>query len=163
MAAISIINVGIFPLCKYLLLAAKTALTAHTGSRVSPTRKVMSHNSGIEARNLISWEDKSTQQGFVSRYLLPQLDQLYSQRWRCHQSPQDIIPVTLLMAESWAPSIVAACWVLAAGTRAGCVLLCSNTRRQRDTRDTEGGGASSEWVQLVATHTFHLHNSYTIE
>ena len=40
----------------YLLLAARTALTAHTGSLVSPTKKVMSHSSGIEARNLMSWE-----------------------------------------------------------------------------------------------------------
>ena len=37
-----------------LLRAARTALTAHTGSRVSPTRKVMSHSSGMEARNRMS-------------------------------------------------------------------------------------------------------------
>ena len=37
-----------------LLLAARTALTAHTGSLVSPTRKVISHSSGIEARNRMS-------------------------------------------------------------------------------------------------------------
>ena len=37
-----------------LLLAAKTALTAQTGSLVSPTKKVMSQSSGMEARNLMS-------------------------------------------------------------------------------------------------------------
>uniref|UniRef100_A0A182J450 Uncharacterized protein n=1 Tax=Anopheles atroparvus TaxID=41427 RepID=A0A182J450_ANOAO len=34
--------------------AASTAFTAHTGSRVSPTRNVTSHSSGIEARNFMS-------------------------------------------------------------------------------------------------------------
>ena len=38
----------------YLDLAQRTALTAQTGSLVSPTRKVTSHNSGMEAKNLIS-------------------------------------------------------------------------------------------------------------
>ncbi|KAE9535071.1 hypothetical protein AGLY_008363 [Aphis glycines] len=37
-----------------LLSIAKTAFTAHTGSLVSPTKKVTSHNSGILARNAIS-------------------------------------------------------------------------------------------------------------
>lgn len=38
----------------HLLRAARTALTAHTGSLVSPTRKVTSHSSGIDARNFMS-------------------------------------------------------------------------------------------------------------
>ena len=37
-----------------LLLAARTALTPVTGSLVSPTRKVMSHSSGMLARNFRS-------------------------------------------------------------------------------------------------------------
>ena len=41
-----------------LLLAARTAFTAQTGSLVSPTRKVMSQSSGIEARNLMSYQTK---------------------------------------------------------------------------------------------------------
>jgi hypothetical protein len=38
----------------HLLLAAKTALTAQTGSLVSPTKNVTSHSSGIDARNFMS-------------------------------------------------------------------------------------------------------------
>jgi hypothetical protein len=38
----------------HLLLAASTALTAQTGSRVSPTKKVTSHNSGIDAKKRMS-------------------------------------------------------------------------------------------------------------
>ena len=37
-----------------LLLAPSTALTAHTGSLVSPTRKVTSQSSGMDARNRMS-------------------------------------------------------------------------------------------------------------
>lgn len=37
-----------------LLRAARTAFTAHTGSLVSPTRKVTSHSSGMDARNFMS-------------------------------------------------------------------------------------------------------------
>ena len=44
----------------YLLLAAKTAFTPHTGSLVSPTKKVTSHNSGTEARKLRSWVNNNT-------------------------------------------------------------------------------------------------------
>jgi hypothetical protein len=38
----------------YLLRAARTAFTAHTGSLVSPTRKVTSQSSGMLARNFMS-------------------------------------------------------------------------------------------------------------
>ena len=38
----------------YLDLAHRTAFTAQTGSLVSPTKNVTSHNSGMEARNLMS-------------------------------------------------------------------------------------------------------------
>ena len=38
----------------YLLLAAKIALTAQTGSRLSPTKNVTSHSSGIREMNLRS-------------------------------------------------------------------------------------------------------------
>lgn len=38
----------------HLLLAAKTALTAQTGSLVSPTKNVTSHSSGIDAKNFMS-------------------------------------------------------------------------------------------------------------
>lgn len=38
----------------YLLRAARIARTPHTGSLVSPTRNVTSHNSGIEAKNFRS-------------------------------------------------------------------------------------------------------------
>ena len=43
----------------YLLRAAKTALTAQTGSLVSPTKNVTSHSSGIEAKNLMSSDNPS--------------------------------------------------------------------------------------------------------
>ena len=44
---LSIVNI-------YLDLAHRTAFTAQTGSLVSPTKNVTSHNSGMEARNLMS-------------------------------------------------------------------------------------------------------------